>query len=199
MRISEKEHKKRLKLYNKGFTDKEIAEKLGLTETPISHWRNKNNLEPNAKIEKIDDEIREQIEDYYFEGFSDNKIAEKLGISFGTVILYRRRNNLPPNNKTTGKLKKKKHNKRLELYKKGLSDREIAEKVGLSKAGIASWRYRNKLPANKKYKLSEKEKKKRFKLYNEGLTDKELSKKLDLTVKGVINWRNKNNLEPNKK
>lgn len=39
---------------------------------------------------------------------------------------------------------------RLELYRQGYSDREIAEKVGITQQGVYRWRVRNDLPANKK-------------------------------------------------
>lgn len=36
----------------------------------------------------------------------------------------------------------------MELYRKGMSDIQIGKRLGLSKNPIASWRARNKLPAN---------------------------------------------------
>lgn len=36
----------------------------------------------------------------------------------------------------------------MELYRKGMSDMQIGMRFGLSKNPIASWRARNKLPAN---------------------------------------------------
>lgn len=38
---------------------------------------------------------------------------------------------------------------RLELYRQGLNDREIAERVGVSTVAIAQWRHRRGLPPNK--------------------------------------------------
>lgn len=37
---------------------------------------------------------------------------------------------------------------RLELYRQGLNDREIAERVGVSTVAIAQWRHRRELPPN---------------------------------------------------
>lgn len=33
-------------------------------------------------------------------------------------------------------------------YAKGLSDKDIAKRVGCSKEGVRNWRYRNHLPSN---------------------------------------------------
>lgn len=38
---------------------------------------------------------------------------------------------------------------RLELYRQGLNDREIAERVGVSTVAIAQWRHRRELPPNR--------------------------------------------------
>jgi len=39
-----------------------------------------------------------------------------------------------------------KHTQRMELYKQGLTDKEIAEAEGVTESTIASWRCRHKLP-----------------------------------------------------
>lgn len=39
------------------------------------------------------------------------------------------------------------HERRLELYRQGLNDREIGEAVGMTASGIKGWRRRHGLPA----------------------------------------------------
>lgn len=41
-------------------------------------------------------------------------------------------------------------NKKMALYKKGLSDGQIADKLHISKSSVQQWRARNKLPPNYK-------------------------------------------------
>ena len=41
------------------------------------------------------------------------------------------------------------HDKRLELYRQGLTDREIAERLNYSRSTIRGWRERNGLPMNR--------------------------------------------------
>lgn len=48
--ISEEENALRLKLYRQGYSDREIAEKVGITQQGIHKWRIKNNLPANKKI-----------------------------------------------------------------------------------------------------------------------------------------------------
>ena len=48
--ISFGEHQERLQLYSQGLNDREIAEKLYLTQSAIIRWRQINNLPSNAKI-----------------------------------------------------------------------------------------------------------------------------------------------------
>lgn len=48
-RISEQEEKQRLELYNQGLVDREIAERLGMTKSGISNWRESRRLPANRK------------------------------------------------------------------------------------------------------------------------------------------------------
>lgn len=43
-KLSEEEHKKRLELYEAGYTDKEIGEQVHVAQTAIWRWRQNNNL-----------------------------------------------------------------------------------------------------------------------------------------------------------
>lgn len=51
-RLEPKEEEERLRLYNKGYTDKEIGYRCGLNAASISAWRRKRGLVPNKKIKK---------------------------------------------------------------------------------------------------------------------------------------------------
>ena len=49
-------------------------------------------------------------------------------------------------------LSKTKHEQRLELYKQGLTDAEIAQKVGVHLTTIYEWRRKQGIPPNRKKK-----------------------------------------------
>ena len=49
-RLSAKEEQERLRLYHKGYTDAEIAIRVGMQRIGISAWRRSRNLKPNKKI-----------------------------------------------------------------------------------------------------------------------------------------------------
>ena len=137
-----------IKMYKQGATDREIAEEFGVSPSTIWDWRRKNNLEPNNEPpEEVPEETKAEIEDWYFKGFNDKEIAEKLDISVAVVFLYRCRNDLPTHNPVNNKLPESEHEKRMKLYKKGLTDAEIAEHTDITPGGIAAWRQRNCLPS----------------------------------------------------
>lgn len=149
MSISKPEHEKRKKLYNKGLNDKQIAEKIGLGVSAITEWRKRSNLPANNRPnKKIPEKEHQKRLKYYNLGMNDRQIGEKVGLSKEGIYHWRKRNDLPANDKPFSKISNKKHQKRMELYNKGLTDEQIAEKVEISKYGIRSWRYRNNLPSN---------------------------------------------------
>jgi len=43
-----------------------------------------------------------------------------------------------------------KRDRRMDLYKQGLTDTDIADKIGLTRSGVRSWRRRFGLPSNAK-------------------------------------------------
>ncbi len=197
-KLTQNEFQKRIKLYNKGLTDNEIAKEVNISKKAVAVWRKRNNLSSNYKEnEKISDNIKNEIFDYYYLGFNDREIAEKLNISNSFVCYFRKKNNLSSHKSSTSGLDDSKHQRRIKFYKQGLNDKEIAEKVGLSRGGITDWRKRNNIPPNNNYKLNKKEQNKRMRLYNKGLTDPEIAEKLGEKKITISSWRYRNNLEPN--
>jgi len=92
--------------------------------------------------------------------------------------------------------------RRRELYSYGLSDREIAERVDVSRAAIKSWRRSRMLPANKSNaspKLSKSEQRRRMQFYRRGYCDFTLAQIFNLTKAGVVTWREASGLPINKR
>jgi len=193
-KLSNKEHKKRLAIYNQGLRDKEIAEKIGVSLDTIYRWRKAHGLPRNYE-RTANDAIRFSL---YREGKTDREIATSVGIKKNAIWYWRKRNNLPPNiHSPPHTITKEEHELRLSLYNQGLLDGEIAKAVGLSTPAIWYWRKKNNLPPNvsKFNRLSEADAKRR-ELYDQGLTDKEIAKNLSVTLCTIIAWRNRRGLKP---
>ena len=67
MNISDKEHERRLKLYNQGYNDKEIGKILKVSSRVIYYWRKKHSLSHNYEPEyqSITDKKHNEIQKYY--------------------------------------------------------------------------------------------------------------------------------------
>lgn len=107
-------------------------------------------------------------------------------------------------------LNEKEHNARLELYKQGLSDSEIGEKLFLNRTTVQQWRKANSLKANYKVgfekvnkfqlnRISKEDYEKRMELYEAGLVDSEIAKRVCVGKQAIFAWRKKNGLKPNVK
>ena len=48
-RLTEEQNTERLALYEQGFLDYQIAEKVGVSQVAITRWRNKRGLTPHGR------------------------------------------------------------------------------------------------------------------------------------------------------
>ena len=105
-------------------------------------------------------------------------------------------------------LNEKEHNVRFELYKQGLSDSEIGEKLFLNRTTVQQWRKANGLKPNYKVgfdkvnklhlnRIPKEEHEKRMELYEAGLIDSEIAKRVCVGKQAIFAWRKKNGLKPN--
>nr|DAJ94277.1 MAG TPA: transposase [Caudoviricetes sp.] len=92
------------------------------------------------RLPKDEEEKRLEL---YKQGFNDREIAEKLMYSKTEIFRWRTTRGLPPNGSTINFLSVEKDRQRMELFNQGLTDKEIADKVGLKECAIKRWR-RNK-------------------------------------------------------
>lgn len=109
------------------------------------------------------------------------------------------------------KLTEKEEKQRMELYKQGLSDGQIANILGLTKAPIQRWRTSRRLPRNYKPRfqqgnqfgklgvLPKEEHELRMRLYNKGLIDKKVAKVCNVSKDAISQWRRIHNLPANGK
>ena len=89
--------------------------------------------------------------------------------------------------------------KRRDLYRQGLSDREIAEECNVATQSIFKWRKSRNLESKIEGRLPRKEEQKRLELYKQGLKDKEIAKKCGVTAPAIHKWRKNRDLKPNAK
>lgn len=87
----------RLELYNMGLSDKEIAEKVFVTQSAISGWRRKNGLKTNNPRPIVTRKVEEKMLFLYKSGLSDREIGNCVSLSKPTVQRWRQRNELKPN------------------------------------------------------------------------------------------------------
>lgn len=167
MKLPPEEEKERLKLYNQGLNDGQIARKLYVSRDAIKSWRRSRKLPANAEQgEKpgISDKEHQRRLDYYNQGLTDREIGEEVGLSKSGVAYWRGSYDLPANRERGDNdgqggpsISKAEHNARLNLWKDGLTDREIAERRGVSHTAIGEWRRKHGLDNSKRLTKKEKE------------------------------------------
>lgn len=87
-KLDKNEHNERLKLYNSGLSDNNIAKKFNVKRGVIYRWRSKNNLESKRKksvINKYDYNIPEYI---LLEAINTGKSNKEIADTFGVPTFY---------------------------------------------------------------------------------------------------------------
>lgn len=75
----------------------------------------------------------------------------------------------------------------MELYKEGLSDRNVAETLGLKEFQVLRWRQERDLPSN--YSLHRLDRNRARELYEEGKSDREIAGILGVAPNTICHWR----------
>lgn len=85
-----------MRLYEKGLTDRQIAEATGCRVAAVFEWRDVRGLETKNRdrMKKSDDN---QLAALYGQGLKDADIAAKSGLSKTSVVYWRKKNGLPAN------------------------------------------------------------------------------------------------------
>jgi len=94
-------------------------------------------------------------------------------------------------------IKEQRIKKFLEMYKNGMTDREIAKKLGVVESCINKLRSDLDLPSQMQIRLSKKSK--FLPLYNQGLTDTQIATMLKVSAFTVGDWRRELKLTSNYK
>lgn len=146
-----------LELYNQGFLDQEIANKVHCVRMTIVLFRKRHGLPPNPRnrnqrglssesCERMDKEFDEELAFRLWEnGLNDAEAAKEIGCRQTAMYYFRHKNDLPPN-----VFPKLDNDRALELYHSGLNDRQMADRFHVKPSSIWGWRQKNGLPSNYK-------------------------------------------------
>lgn len=85
----------------------------------------------------------------YRQGMSDDEIAKAVGMTPAAIQKWRSRRGLRTNRKRHTDLAPEEEDRRMVLYRQGLSDAKIAKALNLKHQAVAAWRYRRHLPSNR--------------------------------------------------
>jgi len=80
--------------------------------------------------------------------------------------------------------------RRLELYRQGLTDKEIGVAIGLRPRAVALWRWKRGLPVNRSGD-------RRLELYRQGLSDAQIAAAVGRNPQTICDWRQRHGLPPN--
>ena len=161
MKLGLKAHGRRLlftdqqliELHEQVWNDTEIGEKLGVAPSAVNQRRIKLGLKSHGRRRLFTDQ---QLIELHERGLNDREIGEKLGAERSIVSRYRRRLGLKP----VQKLGLKSHGRRrlftdqqlIDLHEKGLNDREIGDRFGVTRSAVNYRRSRLGLESNYKTK-----------------------------------------------
>ncbi len=133
------------KLYEKGYNDRQIAEKMGFTVDSISNYRRRTGLPSHRKYCDYD-----KCMELYQRGYNDVQIASELRLAKNTVGIWRKRNGLPTQNAVqisgTDRVIEELEDIIAELYFEGYSDYKIGQNLNIPVHTVNRWRVQNKLP-----------------------------------------------------
>ena len=83
------------------------------------------------------------------------------------------------------KLPEAEHAARMELYRQGLSDTEIGERIYLTQPGVVYWRKRNGLPPNRKPRPARLDYARMRQLLDSGLQPKQVAARMGCSGQSV--------------
>lgn len=137
----------RLKLYNKGLSDEELAKEDNVLVESIVQWRYRNGLPSNTERDlsiPIEHECIDNRIELYVKGYTYTEIAQAIGLTKSGVAGWFRLRGFKPNKKYV--------DSRIELYNQGKTDKQIAKRIGVSSSAIGQWRRIRGLTPNKNTK-----------------------------------------------
>lgn len=135
-------------LIAQGMSDRKAAALLHTNEWCIQRWRKKNGIPSGHTV--TDRTIRVMYE----RGKSDREVSEVTGLKVKSLRNWRWRHGvaMPSEKPETHRKKTARVNPMEELYRQGMTDREISETLKVTKSAVQQWRKKRGLLPNKKKK-----------------------------------------------
>lgn len=130
------DHQRFLTLYEKGMTDLEIGNVLGVKAAVVCNYRKKHGFVSYRRRQLFTDQ---QFLDLYERGLNDPRIAEVLGVTITMRMVRKRRWKLGL--KAHGHVRLFTDQQLIALHNEGLNDKEKAERLGVGE-GAVSYRRR---------------------------------------------------------
>jgi len=132
-----------VKLYEQGYSTRQIAKIYGLEKTTISRWLKKQGVELRVKKTfNVTEDMANEFIKLYTQGLSTHEIARRFNISQSTVhkhLKEKRPDLLRSNQKVTKEMEKC----FIELFKKGNHPSEIAERYDLVEETVRRYLRKN--------------------------------------------------------
>jgi len=185
-------------LWGEGYFDTKIGRIMGASHSAIHRWRMRRGIPCNYKGHSYRISKEEEIARISLWGgrYTDTEIARTLGCTMPTILYWRRKRGLPPNYEyRKGPLSEEEEILRASLWGELLHDKEIAEKLGLSRGDIiCKWRHCRGIPTNPatfrtRLKLKAEEEIVRASLWGEGYSNRDMARTLGLTPQAITYWR----------
>ena len=162
------DHAAALALHADGATDGEIARRQGVTQSGVTRWRHRHGLPANAeRTAALQPEVKAAVVKLLLCRMSVPEIAKALGVARNTIRRTRdtlgddsrllRNGERPASAKRLGyasgaryrNLAADRRRAAFLAYCEGLSDPEVAERIGSKPARVCEWRARYGLPPNR--------------------------------------------------
>ena len=119
-------------------------------ENDIKKYYGEAGIKGKKNLIAVGKMVDEKLPALYKQGLTDKEIAKKLNVSDTCIGKHRRKIGVPPNSiKAQSKLKKSLEENFYKLYMKGLSDPQIAKKLGVAASTIWNYRTSNGLSPNR--------------------------------------------------
>ena len=196
----EKRYEQIIQWYNEGLSQREMAQRLGITKSVVARYIDILAKEGIVKewSETESEKLEQQLEKtiwLYNRGTSNDEIAKILGVSNSTVGNYiskLKAEGRIPQKKPESIQRREMYDKIVELYYKGFTQEEMAKELGKSKEYINSCivKLRKKGLLKESRPVSIKEKRLLTEiviLYEEGKTTEEISERLKISTSAIEN------------
>lgn len=133
-------------------------------------------------------DVREPVRRFHAEGLWDAQMARRLHVSVSHVFRTRGALGLPRN--PAPRPRSIDDAQARSLHHSGMNDRELSDRLGVSREAVQKWRTRHSLPPNRfRAKPRGFRESLALRFYGLGLSDGEIGRRVGATTSGIQKWR----------